>query len=308
MHKTRESLDFLNLVDAEVANCEDEWPSWVPCWSVQITAFTSAISSYNMRRSFDQDWQNEIYRCGCKASGDQSLNIEERMPTSILRLLGYNPRVTLQCLPIVPKDFVPPEKLFFFEENIAQLLCTMLGECTQHFRQLSVVELRIAFFAVTTICPPDIGQEDLDEALETYFTWLNQIDLSYKSSTCSPHRVITALACNMSVATLMPMPDRSDGHGKIRSDSKVYDYHFRLRCLLGRRLFITSSGLLGIGPASMTDEDSIVILFGGSVPYVLRPTEGEQWRFIDECYIHGIMKGEALEGVGEDEHEWFELV
>lgn len=50
--------------------------------------------------------------------------------------------------------------------------------------------------------------------------------------------------------------------------------------------------------------DSIVILFGGNVPYVLRSLNDNQWRFVGECYLDGYMNGEALdnEGKGPQSH------
>jgi hypothetical protein len=39
--------------------------------------------------------------------------------------------------------------------------------------------------------------------------------------------------------------------------------------------------------------DAIFMLFGGSVLYVLKP-QGDDYVFIGECYVHGLMDGEAL--------------
>jgi len=61
----------------------------------------------------------------------------------------------------------------------------------------------------------------------------------------------------------------------------------------GRCFFTTSKGFLGLGPRSMHVGDVVVVLFGGRVPYVLRPTD-EYFRFVGECYVHGIMDGEVV--------------
>jgi hypothetical protein len=34
----------------------------------------------------------------------------------------------------------------------------------------------------------------------------------------------------------------------------------------------------------------VAILFGADVPFVLRQ-DGEQWAFLGDCYVHGIMQG-----------------
>ncbi len=73
----------------------------------------------------------------------------------------------------------------------------------------------------------------------------------------------------------------------------------------GRRFFdTTASGfeedekrLLGLGNFDVKSDDLICILFGCSVPVLLRPkTKGENptYSFIGECYIHGMMDGEAI--------------
>jgi hypothetical protein len=61
-----------------------------------------------------------------------------------------------------------------------------------------------------------------------------------------------------------------------------------------RKLLRIEQGLIGIGPHTLRPGDLVCILFGGLIPYVLRPN-GEQFIFLGECYVHGIMNGEALE-------------
>ena len=39
--------------------------------------------------------------------------------------------------------------------------------------------------------------------------------------------------------------------------------------------------------------DNISILFGGQVPFILRQ-HGETYQLKSECYVHGVMDGEAM--------------
>lgn len=39
--------------------------------------------------------------------------------------------------------------------------------------------------------------------------------------------------------------------------------------------------------------DQVCILFGGNTPFVLRPCN-EYYQLVGECYIHGMMDGEAM--------------
>ena len=58
-----------------------------------------------------------------------------------------------------------------------------------------------------------------------------------------------------------------------------------------RRLFLTESDLLGVGPPTMQAGDIVVVLYGCKLPFILRPLgklgEGTH-AFVGECYVHGI--------------------
>ena len=67
-----------------------------------------------------------------------------------------------------------------------------------------------------------------------------------------------------------------------------------------KRLIKTKHELLGMGPDTTKRRDLICILYGCSVPVILRPQKDEKtgeeyFQFIGECYVHGIMDGEAFE-------------
>lgn len=69
-------------------------------------------------------------------------------------------------------------------------------------------------------------------------------------------------------------------------------------------------GLFGITPASAEVGDIICILFGCSVPVILREHASKTetyFQFIGESYIHGKMDGEACESIGEAKIEEFKL-
>jgi hypothetical protein len=66
------------------------------------------------------------------------------------------------------------------------------------------------------------------------------------------------------------------------------------RITFGRRMFWTNRGYLGIGPAGMTEGDMICVFYGGQVLYVLRDAGIGVYECIGECYVHGLMDGEAL--------------
>jgi hypothetical protein len=50
---------------------------------------------------------------------------------------------------------------------------------------------------------------------------------------------------------------------------------------------------MGVGSRMMQIGDKICVLFGGEVLFILRPA-GETYRLVGECYVHGLMSGEAM--------------
>jgi hypothetical protein len=70
--------------------------------------------------------------------------------------------------------------------------------------------------------------------------------------------------------------------------------------LLDRRLMTTKKGYMGFVPKNSVAGDLIFVLMGCDVPLVLRSCEIGGYRLVGECYVHGIMKGEAMEAL--DEH------
>jgi hypothetical protein len=65
-----------------------------------------------------------------------------------------------------------------------------------------------------------------------------------------------------------------------------------------RRFITTAKGYTGMSLENIRKGDGIYILLGCTVPVVLRPSQKEpgHFEFLGECYIQGIMEGEAFEG------------
>jgi hypothetical protein len=66
--------------------------------------------------------------------------------------------------------------------------------------------------------------------------------------------------------------------------------------LRGRRLFRTHSGMLGLCPAWTSKGDIVIAALGCASPLALRATEGNRYQVGGECFVHGMMNGEALLG------------
>ena len=71
-------------------------------------------------------------------------------------------------------------------------------------------------------------------------------------------------------------------------------YRLYLNAAYNRRMFFTKhKSFLDLGPKSMQEGDTLCVLFGGATPFILRP-DGEQFRFVGECYVYDLMSGEAI--------------
>ena len=81
----------------------------------------------------------------------------------------------------------------------------------------------------------------------------------------------------------------------------------RVQCVIWRRRFFKTNvktakhgeSFFGLEPSDLRPGDTVCILFGCSVPIILRKVSGDQnspFRFIGGCYIHGVIDGEAISG------------
>jgi len=56
--------------------------------------------------------------------------------------------------------------------------------------------------------------------------------------------------------------------------------------------------MFGLVPGLARERDVICIVYGCSVPVVLREVKGkggeQVWEFVGECFVHGMMDGEAM--------------
>ena len=85
-----------------------------------------------------------------------------------------------------------------------------------------------------------------------------------------------------------------------------------LRVTAHRRFFVTRDGDMGLEPPCMKQDDTVVVLCGGRVPFILRQVDGDgggtgKWTLVGECYVEGLMQGEVVarmqrgnEGVSEE--------
>ncbi|KAK0114230.1 hypothetical protein ONS95_013728 [Cadophora gregata] len=85
------------------------------------------------------------------------------------------------------------------------------------------------------------------------------------------------------------------------------------RATFRRRIFITDTGFMGVGPGELQEGDALFILVGGQTPFILRESgsckfplityerysmriKRPSFKLIGDCYVHKLMDGEGMEG------------
>jgi hypothetical protein len=61
-----------------------------------------------------------------------------------------------------------------------------------------------------------------------------------------------------------------------------------------RRVFATKHTYIGLGPLEIEKGDKICIFLGFNTPFIIRPYKAGGYILVGECYIYGLMDGEAL--------------
>jgi hypothetical protein len=88
---------------------------------------------------------------------------------------------------------------------------------------------------------------------------------------------------------------RSSEHEFTRNLADKTSYFRRLAVITrNRRLFKTSGGHLGLGPADVRADDVVCILLGCRYPVILRLAADRKYEVVGTCYAHGLMYGEIL--------------
>ena len=95
------------------------------------------------------------------------------------------------------------------------------------------------------------------------------------------------------------------------SPDAINHYHILMVLItMWRKIFVSKQGYVGLSAHSVRPGDQICVLFGVSTPYIVRPSSiSGEYLFLGECYVNGLMNGEAIqlweEGILPS--QWFHL-
>jgi hypothetical protein len=98
-------------------------------------------------------------------------------------------------------------------------------------------------------------------------------------------------------STADPIIDRS------ADESKEAEYSANMRSVTARKRFLVADDTcIGMAPPMARVGDLVVIFYRAQVPYIIRRL-GALFRMVGECYVHGVMKGEAMRFLEDDGEE-----
>lgn len=113
-----------------------------------------------------------------------------------------------------------------------------------------------------------------------------------------------------SISQLFPQDDHSvketitpQGNNQIRYSGDMPDLiSVAAIGLHARTMITTTTGFLGLAPEEVKIGDVVAILFGCAYPVILRPYV-KGFKYVGECYVDGLMDGEAVQAANRGEYE-----
>ncbi|KAF2124673.1 hypothetical protein P153DRAFT_325963 [Dothidotthia symphoricarpi CBS 119687] len=236
-----------------------DWPSWAPDW--RHDKASNALST---------KWSAGAYNTG----GDQSLAIGISNDVNTLSLQG-----------------IETDTIAAYGDRLASY---GFGYVTYQ-EEIDFVKMAWALFMQR---PLDTSASDTDDGVANTFIHTLTAGLSNTNKLASEDPTYQADALYwfaQHAPHMLPgisFSQRLKWSIKQRPDPGRFHEAF-VRACVDRRFFVTRDGSMGIGPDAMKQGDVIVVLFGGRVPYLLRALD-TGYRFLGECYVPGLMDGEAV--------------
>jgi hypothetical protein len=160
--------------------------------------------------------------------------------------------------------------------------------------------MTLSFHATYCIQPPEQEDVTLENILRTLVA-----NRSLAGEVPAPSDFINQLkvSCDRGEIPASFMPGQT--YPMDRFMNYTYSAQTRLcQTMEHRRFFVTKGGYYGIGPEHLEEGDEVCVLFGADMLFALRRFH-EHWRFLGECYVHGLMEGEAINSCREGSHETF---
>ncbi|TVY82840.1 Heterokaryon incompatibility protein 6 OR allele [Lachnellula suecica] len=102
----------------------------------------------------------------------------------------------------------------------------------------------------------------------------------------------------------LPRKEVEENNASIPTKENVFEYEKSLdQAVTSRQFFVTRSGYMGVGPKALQEGDMVCVIAGCNVPLLIRQ-EGDHHLLVGECFVWGLMDGEAWEGTNINVSSW----
>lgn len=278
-------------------------PSWVPDWRIKLTPLVVPLMVSQGAREFIGNLRPCAYS-DYSACYSASLEISPKVVfspnhremtctglfvTSIegltklpLSVFYGGEKVELKSLPLTRQGL--PMDASQLVESI--LRCLVLDRGDPYLNHKAPMQRYIEHFRIIV----SKAMKDKAKVPPWFVEWL-EVNSDFHFGAVSL-RILLDTFVNSKEIKEGRLPDLEDREGFLR---RSYDTMTRMQ----RRLVLCKNGKLASVPWRAQTTDVICILFGCSVPVVLRELEKEIFEFVGECYVDGYMDGEAIGQVKE---------
>jgi len=269
-------------------------PSWVPDWRAMSAAGMMTLTGRE---------QNSDRVCKYRAAGDSKASVKFAGNRAILGLSGFSVDQIVECGGVETPEESSHETSTV--RRIFKAFATGLNVRLQYINWKYVAgvynrekyitgEDKIDAFWQTLTAGYYFGPvRAFDEKKALYKKWDSHLLTFGSLRRWLPKGIFVALIflnlCLQGFRTFFALtvflPLYSTGPGPFTN---------MMSCVLYRRVVRTFKGYMALAPASTREGDYVVLFEGGRLPLVVRKNE-EYWTILGDCYVHGIMNGEAFD-------------
>jgi hypothetical protein len=236
------------------------WPSWIPDWTIMKPGSLRMLSLSKISYAASRRPQPRFEDTSTKNSSE-------------LRLYG----IEVDEITIISKSSNTVEELDSYLSEVDNIVCSsslQLGE-----------DLK---WKIPIAGSPRCQQEEVE--MKNSYTSLRMYLATRSANTTTSEEAVTQRVSGEENL------DSNDTKSSLWAQGQKY-YLALQECLKGWRCVTTKSQFVGIVPPGADKGDVISVIDGGVVPFLLRrdkTLEGSRL-LVGECYIHGLMNGEAGE-------------
>jgi len=252
-------------------------PSWVPDWS--------DLRMVESRRiSFSWIDYSDPVKTPClgfpkhyNASAELKLKLYNTPDNLVLRVSGIRMDEVVRSVPFNKENCSQDEFKQAFASSLAQ-------SCDAAFSLLKESDLHKwtnLFIKSTTAEQHRLSGRDWNQSFKDGLAYLYSILLASESL----------------MANFIRNSHDDNSRNKLRQLSNGRDPNeyaaLAQNFCFNKSFIMTSAGRMGIGPYDTRAGDTVSVILGGGVPYIIRNQEAH-WEFVGEVYMQGLMNGEAI--------------